>query len=42
MADVIRATEIQKVKLIESERKRENKIYIYSNQVSMKHEIWMR
>ena len=38
MADVIRATEIQKVKLIE----RENKIYIYSNQVSMKHEIWMR
>ena len=38
MTDKIRAIKIYKHELIARERKRENKIYICSNQISMKHE----
>ena len=38
MTDKLRVIKIQKVKLIEREGKRENKIYMCSNQISMKHE----
>ena len=38
MTDKIRAIKIWKLKLIAGEGKRENKIYICSNQISMKHE----
>ena len=37
MTDKIRAIKIWKLKLIAGEGKRENKIYICSNQISMKH-----
>ena len=41
MANKIRAIKIYKVKLLEREGKRDNKIYIHSNWASIKHETWM-
>ena len=38
MTDKIRAIKIKKLELIAREGKRENKIYICSNQINMKHE----
>ena len=41
MTEKIRAIKILNVKLIQREGKRDNKIYICSNKISMKHETYV-